>query len=753
MEVTSIGSYVCHQDSAVSFSRCRFSRALQSVLFVCLLSAASSSIASQVVLDEIKIKDAEGSTTIDVLFGVPLKYQKHFPQKSGEIVQIQLDLDIDPDDEKARALHKEVREGGELISPEGKKSVLVYVTYEEGVPGGPYLTLRFSHSVQFEVTAGPDRKSLSVKVFDDAPEQKDQKKSGEEPKGSNVDLMMAKARQAITFGNNKGAITLLRKIIRSNESSHAQEANELLGLALERDKQIPRAKYEYKKYLKRYPEGDGADRVKQRLAVLREVRVKAKRKLRRSRAARSPTRFTTFGRFTQSFSEYYLDRELEGEAEEKEQELQQRLLSSHFSIKSRYRGEDRTIQGIFNASHTHDYLAKENLAEALLRDPDTDVSKYETDEADIRRMYIDVDDTLYGYSARVGRQSSRNGGVFGTFDGVIAGYRVAPRWVVSAMFGKPMIRTFGNIDIYEKFFYGVKADVETKDKKLGSNLFIVQQEVDGILDRQAIGGNFRYARKGLSLFGLLDYDVLYSELSLFNLRVGWNYTESNKLNFSYNRRNLVQTSQAINGMVGIETIDELLDYLPESEIRRIALERTQAYQTLTVGNSYQMTKDQQFNVDVTLMTSSGVPAGVNPLRLEEQLIDPTVDPEIAALDSTGQQYIYSFQWISSNTFVERDLYVAGVRRSDFDSYTDTSAFINARVPLFDKWRSGFRLNVSNRNSKSFGKRTTVSPVLKFNYRLSRAWSFDSEVGLDFVDNADQPDEVRRRFRLAYNYTF
>ena len=483
--------YVSYRNSVLNSVCYRFRHALQSVLFVSLLLMASSSMASQVVLDEIKIKKGEGTTIIDVLFGVPLKYQKHFPQKSGEIVQIQLDLDIDPGDESAREIHKEVREGGELLSPAGQKSVLVYVTYEEGVPGGPYLTLRFSHSVQFEVIAGPDRKSLSIKVFDDTVVQSDSKKAGEEPKETSVDLMMAKARQAITFGNNKGAIELLRKIIRSPASPHTQQANELLGLALERDKQIPRAKYEYKKYLKRYPEGEGADRVKQRMAVLRDVRVKAKRKLRSSRAERNPSQFTTFGRFTQSFSEYYLDRDLNGKAEDLEVELQQRLLSSHFSIKSRYRGEARTMQAIFNASQTHDYLAKDAREAAVLRG--SDPSRYETDEADIRRMYVDIDDRLYGYTARAGRQSSRNGGVFGTFDGVVAGYHVTPRWLVSAMVGKPLIRTYSDAEIYEKSFYGVKADVVTKDKKFGSNMFFVQQEVDGILDRQAIGGNLRYA--------------------------------------------------------------------------------------------------------------------------------------------------------------------------------------------------------------------------------------------------------------------
>lgn len=707
-----------------------FRFALCAIFFSCFFVAGSPVWASQVVLDEIKIKQTEPNKTIvDVLFGLPLEYLKHFPQKTGEILQIQLDLKNEQD----REIHKEVREGGELLSPDGKKSVLVYVTYEEGVPGGPYLTLRFSQQVQFDVSQGPDRKSLRVSITHEAAKSGKGIMGGKSSsvKTGNVDSMMAKARQAITFGNNKGAIDLLRRILRLPKNEHTQQANELLGLALERDKQIPRAKYEYKKYLKRYPEGEGADRVKQRLASLRDLRIKAKRKLRRSKTVRKKSQITTFGRFTQGYSEYYLDRELEGDAEAQEQELQQKILNTNFSIKSRYRGKDRTIQGIFNASHIHDYLAG---------DPGREDD--EENESDIRRMYVDIDDRLYGYTGRIGRQTSRNGGVFGTFDGVIAGYHVAPRWLVSAMFGKPVVRSFFDTDLPEKFFYGVKADVESSDKRLGSNMFFVQQEVDGILDRQAIGADLRYARKGLSIFGLLDYDVLYSELSLFNLRIGWNYTDSNKLNFSYNRRNLVMTSQAANTIPGITTIDELEELISESEIREIAQKRTVVNQTLTIGNSYQYSKERQLNVDVTLLHTAETPAVANPLG-------GVVD----GYDATGQQFIYSLQFISSDTFVARDLYVLGMRQSDFDTYTDTSAFVNARIPLLSKWRTGLRLNVSKRDSASFGKRTTISPVVKLSYRLSRAWSFDADVGMDFVDNVGQPDEERRRMRLSYAYVF
>lgn len=702
-----------------------------------LLQPVTPLFASEVVLDEIKIARNGVATTYNIHFGLPLEYLKHFPRSFGEILQIQLRLQSDGE----REVHKEVREGGELLPPGGRESVLVYVTYEEGVPGGPYLTLRFSHPVRFEIKPGPDSMSIAVTVFDD--KTKSEKAEAQDQEEKTADQMMAKARQAITFGNNKGAIDLLRRIIRLPDHEHTREANELLGLALERDGQIPRAIFEYRKYLKRFPEGEGADRVKQRLAALRELRAKPRRKLRRVRVARARDSFMTFGRFTQAYSEYYVDRELQSSTQGSQQDLQQRLLSTYFSVKSRYRSEDRTVLGVFDANHTYDFLAGKPGRE------DDEVS-----DGEVQRLYLDIDDKAYNLAGKFGRQSSRNGGVFGTFDGAVAGYRVTPQWLVSVMAGEPIIRTYTNIDIYKKSFYGVKADVTSESKQIGGNLFYVNQKVDSISDREAIGGDVRYARKGLSIFGLIDYDVSYNGLSLFDLRLGWNYTESNRLNLSINRRHLLMTSRALEGM-SVTTIDKLLDYLSEDEIRRIAEERTRNDDTFTIGNSYQISQNQQFNADVTVMHSSASPQGVDPVKQAQLIADPLsgIDPTVYPVPDTGNQFIYSLQWISSNTFIERDLYVVGLRRSQFSTYTDNTMFVNARVPLNNQWRPGFRLSYSSRDSDTYGKRTTISPAIKVNYRVNKAWSFDADIGFDIVKDESAPNEVRTRARVAYNYTF
>ena len=158
--------------SQAKICRSRIISQLLLLLFAIAMQPVFPSFASQVVIDEVAVSKDGNATTFTINFGLPLEYQKHFPRNIGEIVQIQLKLDEETD----RELHKEVREGGELLTPEGEKSVLIYVTYEEGVPGGPYLTLRFSHPVRFDVRSGNNRKSVAVIVYD---EKQDEKKSGE----------------------------------------------------------------------------------------------------------------------------------------------------------------------------------------------------------------------------------------------------------------------------------------------------------------------------------------------------------------------------------------------------------------------------------------------------------------------------------------------------------------------------------------------------------------------------------------------
>src|SRR5215468_219368 len=66
-----------------------------------------------------------------------------------------------------------------------------------------------------------------------------------------------------TFGE---AIQLFRKVIGYPGNQHSAEAQELLGLSLQKNSQPKEAQAVYEDYVRRYPSGEASERVKQRLA-------------------------------------------------------------------------------------------------------------------------------------------------------------------------------------------------------------------------------------------------------------------------------------------------------------------------------------------------------------------------------------------------------------------------------------------------------------------------------------------------------
>jgi hypothetical protein len=785
------------------------------------LFAAEPVQSSQKVLKNIRVKKEGEELRYTFDFGIPLNYVKHFPTRSGEILQIQL-LKEEPQD---RGAHKEVRQGAELAPPQGTAPLLIYVTYEEGVPGGPYLTLRFARSVSFTVEPGDSLTSLGVSVRDDqqkpvvADKSTGEAEGGIVPKGpatppspsagpeismktlkeqvfnqgeksektqqqrkqkastskkgqaaessvavgpaavpkarssgaatplksnKEVDELMAKARQALTFGDNDSAVQLLRRIVAMPENEHTRDARELIGLALERSNQIPRAKFEYKKYLKLYKEGEGATRVRQRLQALQSVTTEPRKKLRRT-SRRDKANITTFGRWSQAFTTRFQQRQPENDDDNvgSEDIVLTRRIDSHLSVRSRMRTEDSNIQAVFTGNQIFDLI-------------DSDET-----ENRVSSFYLDYDAFKDGYYTIVGRQRVRNSGVFSRFDGGIVGYDFLP-WMRGHVYVGSPVELNDQRDI-DNNFWGLKVDVGRRNDPINMNLYMTNQKADGYADRQAFGAGVRYNDNDMTLFGLLDYDFLFDEINLFNFRWGWKYLENTKLNVSYNFRQLLFLTSALNNQPITTTLGQVVDILGEDGARQLAKDRTNASSTLTIGNSHQFDRDNQVNVDLTLFTSSGTetrndlfnPVGCN---ADNDNSDCTLIG-VEGAPSTATQYTLSGQWISGNLFAQRDLYVFGTRLSKFDTYNDLTLFANARLPDFDRWRPRPRLSVSYRDfndkSNTDGTRISIAPSVKLDYAWKKEWIFDIELGFELVQYSDVnfDDETRQNVRLGYSYSF
>lgn len=111
------------------------------------------------VLDEVEIVASESNVFVEVLFSFPLRYRSHFPQDTGDELRIQLqpvrvpvsDVNAVPRREAVIPQYADVASVDEVI-------------YEGDIAGGPYLTVRFTQPVRYQVIPGSDYRSVRVIV-------------------------------------------------------------------------------------------------------------------------------------------------------------------------------------------------------------------------------------------------------------------------------------------------------------------------------------------------------------------------------------------------------------------------------------------------------------------------------------------------------------------------------------------------------------------------------------------------------------
>ncbi len=113
------------------------------------------------VLEDVDIHHAAGCNQIRVGFRIPVRYVKHFPFEVGDEVRIQFEaIAFNPVDSEELLQRESIR------AVEDNPADLVDVVYEGDIVGGPYLSLRFSHPMVFEVGQGADFRSISLAVRD-----------------------------------------------------------------------------------------------------------------------------------------------------------------------------------------------------------------------------------------------------------------------------------------------------------------------------------------------------------------------------------------------------------------------------------------------------------------------------------------------------------------------------------------------------------------------------------------------------------
>lgn len=676
------------------------------------------------VLDEVEVGlRRDGSAGIRINFSTTVQVLRAVPKSSGKTVYISLRLT--GAETGTRPASERATNFGNLDG----RLPLSDVTLELNGAEGDRLIVSFSRTTQYKVFQGRDGRSVLLVVPPDGlnkahPVPADELPPEPQAPGFTGPLTgkMALARQFLIQGKNDQAIELFQEIVRAPNHKDTQDANELLGLAYERDHQLGKARDQYRRYLKLYPKGPGADRVQQRLRNL--VKVSGQPTLKSSRSSGPDGKTLLYGTLAQR-AYAGVSNSATGST------VDQTTLISNFNMTARKRTETADYKAAFSADNTYDFLNNASTSRVLT-------------------AYVEGKSKWYDVSGKFGRQRGRGAGVLDRFDGALIGGNFYPKWRLNYVAGVP-------VDIWasgsKRDFSGISLDAGTFAGKWSTTLFKIDSVVDGRPDRQAIGTEVRYFNKGTAVFSMVDYDTYFNELNVAMAQANWKAKNDWSYNFLVDSRKApyLQVSNSllapVNGVV-YDSIAALAAAEPAIDLVQLAKDRTATSQTVAFGLNLPNLKQFgvknkflqkfQFGGDLLHSTISGLPASAG-------------QPATASSETST----VTVRAIATELFAKNEISVAGISIIDGATYQGLSVYLTERNRLKKDWRLDTGLKLYHQDNSSGTSLNRITPSVRAEYRRKKA-TFEFELGRETSQSINplQNENIDRDFvTIGYRYDF
>jgi len=540
-----------------------------------------------------------------------------------------------------------------------------------------------------------------------------------------IAALMADGRRAMTAGELSRAVQIYTKVLQQPANSYQPEAQEFLALARERNGQIAHAKAEYQRYLDEYPDEDGVDRVRQRLAALVATGRSASSSTTAATSPDAPRRAAKSTPWSvRTFLSQYYRRDV-NQVNDQDEIVNQSSLYTDLSVDARRRGERFDFSSRITAGYRTDLLGDEERSNS-------------GNDFRLSYAYADLADSRTGLRGRLGRQTRNTGGVLGRFDGLNLTYALNERLRFEAVTGEPVYST-SNETTDSRHFYGVSSTFAPFSEALDIGVFFIEQSIEGLTDRQAVGTEVRYFGAEQSLWGVVNYDTEFSEIgSIFlqgSLRLPANFTVTGLID---SRRSPFLSLG--NAMVGqqVQNFDDLRLLFTEDELRQFALDRSPEVTTYSMGMSRPFTPKLQVNLNASLSTIGATPESAG----------------VPATQESDYSY-YSADLVASSLITEGDVGILGVRYAVSET-TDVYAInMDMRFPIGRAWRINPRLRVDYREINTDQSTQWIySPGIRVHYRPTRRLRLEFEAGKQFSQrDMELTDLDRESYFVNLGYQF
>jgi hypothetical protein len=487
--------------------------------------------------------------------------------------------------------------------------------------------------------------------------------------------LMAKAREELSAKHADAAVAALNQLLKLPPNAQSQAAQELIGNAWELADNAARARAEYDLYLKLYPQGDGANRVGQRLAALGVV---VPRPGETAVAQNKPEPPKTW---SGNLAQYYYG----GKAKTKS--LVTLETGGFNSTLSR-----TTESSIVTSLDLSGRLAGTNSeTRAVVRGSgSTSLLSAGHSSSSIGAVYVEhrrTGETLNGLAIRAGRQSPISGGLLGLFDGVSLAYPVRDGLKIDVMGGTPASALISSPS--ERLFATV-VEADTLAERWGGNFYLLDQTTQGITNRRALGAELRYAGDQWSLNTLLDYDSVFAKLNAVSVHGSFQAGQQTTVTLLADQRR-APSLQLTNALIssagsGADSLKTLLAQPGQSldSVREQALNTSAIATQILASVSRPLSARWQASMDLRYSAVGALPAV----------------QDFQATEATGGQYSWSAQLTGTNLYSKRDI-------NNFNVSVTTTPFFK-----------GVQLAYNNLTGMPDIEDLTLEPSVRFYYQTS-----------------------------------
>jgi tetratricopeptide (TPR) repeat protein len=695
------------------------------------------------VVEDIEVKrESRGNAAITLRLSVRIQYLRSNARKS--LLQVYFRI---VEGETTARTFLEVRG-----APPNDIVPRFTVTYPNLPPGEPRrLDIQFDTPVNARASAGPDGRSIRIELPALAPAPAASAKppaaaapsvpsvpvSPVTPAASEVSrkaaALLAQARSAVQEKRWDAAVETLNELLNLPPTPASREAQELIGFAREQRGERAKAQAEYELFLKLYPQGPDADRVRSRLADLVPA---APRETAGAEPAAPPSALTApkplvwgslgqhyYGGKSQSQSQFQVVTPATNATTIETQNLSgtdQSALGTDVDLNARYSDASWDDRMVFRDSQMLSFL------------------KDQPNRNYLRALYAEVRNLPTRTLVRVGRQQATWGGALARFDGIVAAYGLTPNLRLSAVGGRladPMI------DDLKPTFYGAVLDFDLPAGHWGGTAYALRQRVDGFTDRTAVGGEARYFDTNVSLLGLADYDVTFRALNIGMLQGTWQMPTGTSFNFlaDYRRSPSLQLSNAL--LTGRNlTLQQFIETFGETDARSQARAITPVSKVVYVGFTHPFTPKWQAGADLRISSLSGTPEiGLLP-----------------AQPSTGNIYTWSAQLIGTGLLGNGDVTVVNASYLTGSINKAMSIGITERLQLRERWVFEPSLRYYRQHDSKDVKIWRAAPGFKLSYRLLDRLELEAEATFERTHTTSptlDEDSTRRFYFIGYHWEF